>query len=261
VAAEWYYKRDSYLSINYFEKHVTNFLTRTTTQGPAFGLTDPMNGAIAKQATAEVVAQGQTPSPQNIFNQMLKDYPQGNPPNPGNPNPNFIGQPGDPLVVWDITAPSNANAVELHGIEFASQHVFGETGFGYQANISIPQGGASFNPLIIGSQFALPGLSKSYNLIAFYEKYGGQVRLAYTWRDKYLTSLSQGQGPNEPIYVKAYGQLDMSASYNINPHLSVFFDGINLTSSNILQYGRYSEQFLLATEGAARLQLGVRAKF
>jgi TonB-dependent receptor len=264
TAVEWYYKKDSYLSINYFEKHVTNFLTQTTTTGTAFGLTDPSAGAIAQKATAQVVAQGLQPTPQNIFTQMVKDYPQGYPANPAVSStvpPVFYGQPGDPLIEWDITEPSNANAVELHGIEFASQHVFGNTGFGYQANISLPEGGAGFNPLVIGSQFALPGLSKSYNLVGFWEKYGGQVRVAYTWRDKYLTALSQGQGPNEPVYVAAYGQLDMSASYNINPHLTVFFDGINLTSSNILQYGRYSEQFLLATEGAARLQLGIRAKF
>jgi TonB-dependent receptor len=267
AGVEWYYKRDSYLSINYFEKHVTNFLTQTTTQGPAFGLTDPMNGAIAKQATAEVLAQNLPATPQNIFAQMVHDYPQGYPANPAvgapgsNATPSFLGQPGDPLVTWDITAPSNANAVELHGIEIASQHIFGNTGFGYQANISLPQGGASFNPLVIGSQFALPGLSKSYNLIGFYEKHGFQVRVAYTWRDKFLTSLSQGQGPNEPIYVKEYGQLDMSASYDFGRHYSVFFDGINLTSSNQLMYGRYSEQFLTAIQGAARLQLGFRVKW
>jgi TonB-dependent receptor len=267
AAVEWYYKKDSYISINYFEKHVTNFLTHTTTQGPAFGLTDPLNGAIAKQATQEVLAQNLPATPQNIFNQMVHDYPQGFPVNPAvgqpgsNATPSFVGQPGDPLVVWDITAPSNANAVELHGIEIASQHIFGDTGFGYQANVSIPQGGAGFNPLVIGTQFALPGLSKSYNLIGFYEKHGFQVRVAYTWRDKFLASLSQGQGPNEPIYVRAYGQLDMSASYSINNHFAVFFDGINLTSSNQLQYGRFSEQFLTAIQGAARLQLGLRAKF
>ena len=33
---------------------------------------------------------------------------------------------------------------------------------------------------------------------------------------------------------------------------------INLTGANMLQYGRYSEQFYSASEGFARYQLGVR---
>jgi len=52
--------------------------------------------------------------------------------------------------------------------------------------------------------------------------------------------------------------LDLSASYDINKHFSVFFDAINLTSSSIRQYGRYSEQFIFAGEGFARYQVGFR---
>jgi TonB-dependent receptor len=33
LAAEWYYAKGSYVSANWFVKHVTNFLTQTTTQG------------------------------------------------------------------------------------------------------------------------------------------------------------------------------------------------------------------------------------
>src|SRR5207237_10716404 len=33
LAAEWSYQNDSYVSANWFTKHVTNFLTQTTTQG------------------------------------------------------------------------------------------------------------------------------------------------------------------------------------------------------------------------------------
>ncbi len=50
----------------------------------------------------------------------------------------------------------------------------------------------------------------------------------------------------------------MSASYDIGKHLSVFFDAINLTSASTRQYGRYTEQFISASEGFARYQVGVR---
>ncbi len=128
-----------------------------------------------------------------------------------------------------------------------------------QANWSLPTGGASFNSLEIGSQFALPGLSRSYNVVGFFEKWGFQTRVAYSHRGAFLALLTQIQQANEPVYTAAYGQLDMSASYDITKHFSVFFDAINLTSASQHQYGRYSEQFYSASEGFARYQVGFRA--
>ena len=251
LTAEWYPTRDDYFSVNYFSKEVVNFLTQTTTQGPVDGLTDPNAGAIEQKAAAEVAAAHKDPTAANIFAQMEADTGQTS----------FAGQPGDPLIIWDITMPSNANKVNIHGFEFSAQHIFGDTGFGFQANISLPAGGPKFNDQIIGSQFVLPGLSKSYNLVAFYEKHGWQARLAYTHRSEYLSALSQGQGPNEPQYVEPYGQLDGSASYDVNDHLAIFLDGINLTKSNLMIRGRFKDQFLNAFEGNARYTLGVRYKF
>ncbi len=249
LAAEWYYAKDSYLSVNWFTKHVTNFLTQTTTQGPLFGITDPNAGAAEQKALAEVQAAGKAPTAQNIFAQMKAD-------NPGQLS--FTGQPGDPLVIWNVTTPSNANKTQIHGFEFSVQQVFGDSGFGVQANWSIPTGGAQYNSLVIGSQFALPGLSRSYNLVGFFEKWGFQTRVAYSHRGEFLDGLAQTQQANEPTYTKAYGQLDMSASYDFNRNFGVLFDAINLTSASQSQHGRYSEQFYSASQGFARYQLGFR---
>jgi hypothetical protein len=38
----------------------------------------------------------------------------------------------------------------------------------------------------------------------------------------------------------------------------VIFDGINLTSASMHQYGRFTDQFVSATEGFARYQVGFR---
>jgi TonB-dependent receptor len=249
-SAEWYYNRDSYVAANWFTKHVTNFLTQTTTQEPLFGITDPNAGAIANKAIAELQAAKQAVSAQSIFAQMLLD-------NPGQLT--FQGQPGDPLVIWDVTAPSNANRTQIHGFELSGQYVFGESGFGLQANWSVPSGGASFNPLVIGTQFALPGLSRSYNIVGFFEKYGVQTRVAWTHRGTFLAGVGQVQQANEPVYTEAYGQLDMSASYDLTKHFSVFFDAINLTSASQRQFARYEDQFYSASEGFARYQVGFRA--
>jgi len=250
LAAEWYYTKDSYLAVNWFTKHVTNFLTQTTSQGPLFGITDPNAGALANKAIQELTAAGKQVSAQTIFAQMEAD-------NPGQTS--FAGQPGDPLVIWDITKPSNANRTQIHGFEISGQHVFGESGFGIQANWSVPSGGAQWNAQVIGTQFALPGLSRSYNVVGFFEKWGFQTRVAYTHRGSFLSATAQVDTSNEPIYYRPYGQLDMSASYDITRHFSVFFDAINLTSASQRTYGRYSEQFVSAQEGFARYQIGFRA--
>jgi TonB-dependent receptor len=249
LSAEWYYAKDSYLAVNWFTKHVTNFLTQTTTQGPLFGITDPNAGAIEQKAVSELTKAGQLVSAQSIFDQMKADTGQTT----------FTGQPGDPPVIWDITAPSNANKTQIHGFEFSAQHVFGDSGFGVQANFSVPTGGAQFNSLVIGNQFALPGLSRSYNVVGFFEKYGIQTRVAWTHRGAFLAGVGQVQQSNEPVYTAAYGQLDMSASYDITQHFSVIFDAINLTSASQRQYARFQNQFYSAYEGFARYQLGFRA--
>jgi TonB-dependent receptor len=247
--AEWYYSKGSYVAANWFTKHVTNFLTEVTTQEPLFGLTDPNAGALATKATAEVVAAGKAPSAQNIYAQIQADT--------ASPGP-FLGQPGDPLVIWDVTTPTNGNKTDIHGFELSVQHLFGDTGFGVQANWSVPTGGAPWNSETINSQFALPGLSRSYNFVGFFERWGFQTRVAYSHRGAFLAALNQTDQDNEPIYTAAYGQLDMSASYDINRHFSVIFDGINLTSASMHQYGRFTDQFVSATEGFARYQLGFR---
>jgi TonB-dependent receptor len=249
LAAEWYYSKDSYLAANWFVKRVTNFLTETTNQGPLFGITDPNAGAVANKAIAELTAAKQPVTAQTIFAQMEAD-------NPGQTS--FAGQPGDPLVVWDITTPTNGNTTNIHGFEISGQHMFWDSGFGIQANYSAPSGGAPWNPLVVTQQFALAGLSRSYNVVGFFEKWGFQTRVAYTHRGSFLSALNQTDQNNEPIYTAAYGQLDASASYDINRHFSVFFNGINLTSESIRKYGRYTDQFVFAGEGFARYQIGFR---
>jgi outer membrane receptor protein involved in Fe transport len=111
---------------------------------------------------------------------------------------------------------------------------------------------------VVTQQFALAGLSRSYNVVGFFEKWGFQTRVAYTHRGSFLSALNQTDQNNEPIYTAAYGQLDASASYDINRHFSVFFNGINLTSESIRKYGRYTDQFVFAGQGFARYQVGFR---
>jgi TonB-dependent receptor len=253
ATAEWYYAPDSYVSMNYFSKDVVNFLTNVTTSESINGITDPYTGAQRNAAVAALHAAGNAaPSDYDIFYEMRALYA---------PAQSFYGHPGDPLKMFEVTRPTNGNKVNVHGFEFAWQHVFGDTGFGFQASWSIPLGGAKFNPLGNDTQFVVPGLSKSYGVMVYYEKYGFQGRVAYTHRDAFLGGIGQAQNAVEPTNIAPYDQVDASASYDITENISIMWDGINLTGENLKQYGRYKEQFLAAYQGGPRYEFGVHVKY
>jgi TonB-dependent receptor len=87
-----------------------------------------------------------------------------------------------------------------------------------------------------GSRAVLPGVSKNnYNLIAYYETKKFGVRLVYDYRDEYtLTGGNTFSGG--PSLVAPRGQLDASASYNINDRFTISVDGYNLTNAIRTQY-------------------------
>jgi outer membrane receptor protein involved in Fe transport len=59
--------------------------------------------------------------------------------------------------------------------------------------------------------------------------------------------------------VKDYGQLDLSASYKLNEHVSLFMDATNLTNENIYQYQVYDDRQSYAEANGRTFFLGVRA--
>lgn len=178
----------------------------------------------------------------------------------------LIGEDGTPIVdpsngrVIDfaVTKPSNLETADVDGLEFAVQHMFGETGFGAVVNATIVNTNAEYDRTKFDSSFALVGLSDSYNVVGFYENDTFQVRLAYNWRDEFFQGLSD---TSEPVYVEDYGQFDLSASYNLTDNITLTLDGINITGEETRWHGRYDNHFLLAEESGPRYAVGVRASF
>jgi TonB-dependent receptor len=76
------------------------------------------------------------------------------------------------------------------------------------------------------------GLSKhNANAAAFYEKGPVSLRVAYTWRSRFLETAADEIYPYFPVYQKGSGQLDASLFYNITDHLKVGVQGVNLTDT------------------------------
>ncbi|HEX8445285.1 MAG TPA: TonB-dependent receptor [Sphingomonas sp.] len=82
-----------------------------------------------------------------------------------------------------------------------------------------------------GAPATLPGVSKhNMNLIGYYETPVYGVRLVYNYRTAYDLA-SAGTFTGAARSVKARGQLDLSASYNVTSFFSLSFDAFNLTNA------------------------------
>ena len=252
LSAEWYYAPQSYISVGYFRKSVSNFIANVTTQAPQFGLTNPARGAAAN-AARQVLGQGAS------FAQ-IRDYIAQNQPGLIDPATNgILSQPGDPAVVFTLTSPANSDQnAKLNGWEFAVQHSFWNTGFGTILNYTIVNSDTRFDNSLryTATQFSVRGVSDSANAVLYYDKHGLQGRVAYNWRDKFLTNYGF-----DPFYVRPYGQFDVSASYEFRRGMTVFFEGINVTKADRRGYMRNQNTVFFAAPGYARYSAGVRVNF
>ncbi|GGQ17126.1 TonB-dependent receptor [Shewanella litoralis] len=246
-SAEWYYAPSSYVSVGYFRKDTQNFISVdpvATTNGiynPASG--DLYKAAVAATGTTEagavrdyIFANFADNAAVDVDNQIISGSAANN----------------DELLNFNINTPLNSseNSV-IDGWEFAAQHFFGESGVGVIANYTL-----------VNSDLALVGISDTANAVLVYENYGFQARVAYNWRDEFLSATSQGTGLF-PQYTEAYSQIDLSVSYDIEQveGLTVFFEGLNITEEYVRVHGLADEQVLNLTETGARYSIGARYTF
>lgn len=259
LSAEWYYGPSSYASVGYFRKSVSNFIGQETSQIEAFGLVNPGQGAIFLEARAAV---GQDAPFEDIMAYVVENYPDAvyyTTSNGEQVATGIIGQPGDPAAQFTLGQPSNSDqTAKLDGWEFAIQHNFWDTGFGAILNYTIVNSDVPYDNSLPWSvtQFAVTGVSDSANAVLFYDKGGLQARVAYNWRDEFLS----GYG-TDPFYVEEYGQFDVSASYEFDMGLTVFAEGINITNADRRGHARADQAATFAAPGHARYAAGLRYTF
>jgi TonB-dependent receptor len=214
-AAEWYYRRNSYVAVDFFIKNVSNFIVGGVTRQPINGLIDPTTGALANFAVTQQV---------------------------------------------------NGPDATVRGVELAWQQVFGDTGFGFQANATFVDTNRPYDETDISQTgFAVTGLANSANFVGFYDKNGVQFRAALNWRDKYLLQFGQNQNTGsfgaEPTFVNESFQVDLTASYDISRNFSVFGEALNVNNNQQSTHGRFSNQLLDVFDYGRRYTLGARYRF
>jgi TonB-dependent receptor len=285
MSLEWYFGESSYLSAGVFEKRVSNFIGTEQVEEPFFNLRDVTSGPRALAARDAVLAITDPTirdvgAPVNetelfVMAAILENpaaFPGGAADFRGNQDPaqavfvatqyDIIPNASDPLYEFRTSRPINNREAKLYGAEFAGQHFFGESGFGLQANYTIVRGDVAFDdngdPSV--NQFALLGLSDSANLVAMYEKFGLSVRLAFNWREQYLTAANRGEG-RSPEYVEDYTQIDLSVGYDLTESLALSFEALNLAGEDIRTHGRSVRQVWSFEEQGPRYALGARFRF
>ncbi len=222
LGMEFYLDDFSYFSAAYFKKTVDNFVSNTVTQESL---------ATASGATLSYPTDVATPD---------------------------IG--GTPIL-YNVTRPSNNDVAEVDGWEFAGSYLFGDSGFGITANMTLVETDATFDATNIATTFALSGVGDSWNMIGFYEKGPIQARVAYNFRDTFFERFGQNdRNTTEPTIFDEYGQLDISASYDYSDSTTVFFEGVNVTSEDLRARGRYSNHMVNIATGSARYAVGIRMK-
>jgi TonB-dependent receptor len=257
LSAEWYYGPSSYVSAGFFHKNVSNFIANTNYVDSPFGLPNPAQGAAANAARAALGA-GATYA--QIVEYVRVNFPALYvPPSVVGNLGSIRGAAGDPAIPFTISQTDNSDqTAKLHGFEFAIQHNFWDTGFGTILNYTIVNSNRKFvNTLrYTETQFAVTGVSDSANAVVYYDKNGLRARVAYNWRDKFLASYGF-----DPSYIEAYGQFDVSASYEFRRGMTAFVEGINVTNADRRGHMRNSQIVNFAAPGYARYAAGLRVTF
>jgi len=172
------------------------------------------------------------------------------------------GQP----AIYTVSQQINGPKATVKGVELAWQHVFGSSGFGFNANATFVGTNRPYDPKDISlSGFAITGLANSANFVGFYDKHGLEARVALNWRDEYLLQFGQGQNNSafgaEPTFVNSSLQIDFSASYQITKNISVFAEALNLTNETQSTHGRFDNQLLDVFAYGRRFTAGARFRF
>lgn len=132
-----------------------------------------------------------------------------------------------------ISQPTNGASGEVQGFEIAYQHALTFLpepfdGFGYQLAYTYADSTTPIVEELTGETLPLPGLSEnSFSVVGYYEKGPFSARIAYTYRDAYLVTV-QAAASGGSVFNDDRGQLDASASYQINDRIRLIVDASNL---------------------------------
>ena len=261
LSGEYYFTPSSVISIGVFHKKRTNLF--------AARQEDPAPNLIDGQLNIDITPPCEEGGIYNpIANRNINNPIQG------------IGICVPLASIFNVGGSTTQTGVEVafqHDLS-AYEHVLGfASGFGFIGNFTYQESGGSAKEYrkadgprnvltLLGfpeayDKITLPNLSeKAYNATLYYDKYGLNARVRYTWRSSFVSEDSFFFGL--PRINAARGQLNASIQYAINDNFSVGVEGINLLREDANQYC-INDRALLCFQGLTdrRVTAGVSMRF
>jgi len=161
----------------------------------------------------------------------------------------------------------NSTGATIKGLEFGVTQFFTDIlpspfdGLGIQANYTYIDSDSGVKDVLTGEELAMEGVSEnSYNLVLMYEKYDFSGRIAYNYRDEFVTALDDVNAGSS-ISSDDRGQLDASISYDINKEMSITISGVNLTDEHTSEYITHQSRVHDWSQLGRRYQAGFSWKF
>ena len=160
--------------------------------------------------------------------------------------------------------PVNGDKAEVAGLEASYSQVFDMLpapfdGLLAQANYTYTWSKAK---LFDGRSIALPSNSRNtFNLVLGYEKGPFDIRLAGTYRDKYLDEV--GGDAETDRYVDNHFQLDLSVKFKVTDNVRLYGEWVNINNAKYFAYQNYanSQRLLQYEEYGSTFKFGVKANF
>jgi iron complex outermembrane recepter protein len=174
------------------------------------------------------------------------------------------GQGGD--TPYNYSRPINGPGADIKGVEAAFQHDFTFLPAPFD-HLGITANGTWFDGHQtaiyngVGVRIPLYNLSKwAANATLYYETDRWGARISTAYRSRYITSA--GSNGNIGDGIRATNNVDFQTHYNINPHLRVVVEGINITNQAIEQFADLSaNRTEVYTTSGRTFTFGVTAEF
>ncbi|MDU0352607.1 TonB-dependent receptor [Paraglaciecola aquimarina] len=277
LSAEYYLTDSSILSVGLFHK-VRGDIHDTVRENP-LEITSPTTGQIERDITAPCEDGG-------IFNPVVTDR------NVWSSSEEGVGICVPLESIFNVPNEETQSGLELavqHDLSAYEDQLGWASGFGIIANYTYQKAGSKLDSYnngngdanalndilgrtdsdqstptldddVVMERIVLRNLSRdSYNFTLFYDKNDISVRARYTWRSDFKTN--DKISFDLPRIVGDRGQLNVSASYDINDKYTVGIEGVNLTREDRNQWC-VNEGALLCSQGLTdrRVTFGITGK-
>ncbi|AHE54891.1 TonB-dependent receptor [Sphingomonas sanxanigenens] len=170
----------------------------------------------------------------------------------------------DPETPYRINRTFNGDGATIKGFEAQVKQPFRFLprpfdGLGISATYTYISSRSGIADLRTGADLPIEGLSKhSANLVAYYEKGPLGLRIAYSWRDRFLDKIGvNGDG----VYYKAFETLSASFNYDLTGQVKFSLSGSNLLNAPIRKYGSFEEATNTYLENGRTFTAALRFSF